>query len=377
MTRRRETLYVVLGFLAATLVAARAALPSVVRRQIENRINGLKNYRCQVRDVDLSLLRGAVRVKGVRVYKKDQPGDPFFSAPAIDVNVTLKELLKHRVIARVHVDRPVVSWVNRPAADETLPKATPSPGEKPLPDPKKARAKGWPMTVEVFTVKDGQIRYREGSAEPPADFILDQIELQAGNVTNSPAAESELHGTARALGSGKATLEIRAKPLMKAPTFDLDLALRDLPVEKLNPILRGKAKIDAKSGRLDVVVEAAAADGRIKGYAKPLLRDLEVGVKEGAKGILQRAWGHVASVGVKLLKNKPNDLFAARISFEGPVPDAKADVWATVASVLHNGFVQALSPRFEGSVSLDELRAAPGPVRPGEPFRAPASKKKD
>src|SRR5262245_43526516 len=67
--RRRRLL--LLAF--AVLLAVRAALPTVVRRNLETRASEMLHARVTIGDVDLALLRGGVALEDVAVRAADAP----------------------------------------------------------------------------------------------------------------------------------------------------------------------------------------------------------------------------------------------------------------------------------------------------------------
>jgi hypothetical protein len=70
---------------------------------------------------------------------------------------------------------------------------------------------------------------------------------------------------------------------------------------------------------------------------------------------------------LKVFKNQPKDRFAAKIPLEGNIENPKASIVETLASVLGNAFVKALSPRVEGKIDLESAKPEKGdrppPVR--------------
>lgn len=350
-----------LGLLAAG-IGARAALPSIIRSQLEKRINAAEGYEGWVQDVDLALARGVVRIEGLRVFKKDQPEAPLLVAPALTLAVRWSDLFSGRLVASCLLDRPTVTWVNHPKRPEAKPhplRREDEPG-RPPPDWRAQLQRLGDLRIDRFEIREGIVRYRDPRNDPPVDLRLESIGALASNMTSRKGDTATVQIQAKPMGTGDARFEVRAKPLLKSPTFDVNLALRDVEVAKLNPLLRSKAKLDVERGLLDFFMEAAASEGRVKGYAKPVLRNLRVAGGR-PKNPFKKLWEGAAQAGVELLENKETGQVAARVPFEGPVPEPEAGVWPGVVSVVRNAFVEALSPGLEGTIGFERLRAAPGP----------------
>ena len=99
--RRRYQLVWILVVLAVLLLAIRAALPSMVRDYVNDKLQALDSYDGRVGDVDLALWRGAYRLKDVRIVKTGaQQSTPFFSGERVDFSVEWRSLLHGSLVAR-------------------------------------------------------------------------------------------------------------------------------------------------------------------------------------------------------------------------------------------------------------------------------------
>jgi hypothetical protein len=146
-------------------------------------------------------------------------------------------------------------------------------------------------------------------------------------------------------------------PLARQPTFDVNLKLEDVQLPKVNPWLREFIKADAASGKFELYIEMAAADGRFKGYAKPLMQDVKIARTDADKDKpLHKLWEGLVSIAVKIFENHQEDQVAARIPFSGSVDNPKVGLFETIVSVLRNAFVGAFSKSLEGSISLNDVK---------------------
>jgi hypothetical protein len=152
-------------------------------------------------------------------------------------------------------------------------------------------------------------------------------------------------------------IEGRIDPLAQHPTFDVNLALKKVELRKVNPWLREYIKADAQSGDFALYMELAAADGRFKGYAKPLMQNVEIlGSDDANKPAMKKLWEGLVEFASKIFENKSKDQVAARVPFSGTIENPKAGVMATVVSVLRNAFVGAFAHSLEGSISLRDVK---------------------
>jgi hypothetical protein len=104
-------------------------------------------------------------------------------------------------------------------------------------------------------------------------------------------------------------------------------------------------------------MELAAADGKFKGYAKPILEDVDLyRANEEEQSALRRLWEGFLDFAANVLENPDADQVAARIPFTGTIKDPQTSVFATIASVLRNAFVSAFARSLEGSITLRDVK---------------------
>ena len=99
-------------------------------------------------------------------------------------------------------------------------------------------------------------------------------------------------------------------------------------------------------------MELAAADGKFKGYAKPVMRNVNIySSEEPEKNPLKRLWEGLVDFAADVLENHEKDQVAARMPFSGTIKNPKASLLETIVSVMRNAFVSAFARSLEGSIS--------------------------
>jgi hypothetical protein len=215
----------------------------------------------------------------------------------------------------------------------------------------------FPFTINRFEIREGDIHYRDFHSNPKIDIHLDHLNATATGLTNAQEKTSRLpasfHAKGRAMGHAPLRLDMNIAPLASSPTFDLNAELLDLNLRELNDFFRAYAHVDVEKGSISLFTEMAAADGRFKGYIKPLAKNLEVlDLEEDDKNPLQLAWeSMVAGVG-KIFENRPEEQVATQIPFSGRFSDPEPEIWSTVGYLLRNAFIRALNPELNNSIRL-------------------------
>jgi hypothetical protein len=187
------------------------------------------------------------------------------------------------------------------------------------------------------------------------------VEGEVTNITNvadkGKETFADFHATANILDGGSARVSGSVDPLDDKPTFDVNLQVQNVKLPQVNPWLRQYIKADAEAGDFELYLELAAADGKFKGYAKPVLRNVNIySSEEPEKNPLKRIWEGLVDFAANVLENDEKEQVAARIPFTGTIDNPKSSILETIVSVMHNAFVSAFARSLEGSISVRNVR---------------------
>jgi hypothetical protein len=353
MLRRYKFLWAIV-ILVAVLVALRAALPSMVKDYVNDKLQAMEAYDGHVDDVDLALWRGAYRVDGMRIVKTGakQP-TPFFSGDRIDFSVEWRSLLRGSLVAQGTFLRPNLNLVQARNEQQSQ-----TGKEVNWPD---QLAKMFPFRFNTVRVKDGTITFRAPGISTQDALRATHVNGEISNITNVIERDKETFAdfrlAGRILDKGTASVSGSVNPLQRSPTFDVNLAVKNVQLPDVNPWLREYIKADAESGEFELYTELAAADGKFKGYAKPIMRKVNIySSEEPEKNPLKRLWEGLVEFAANVLENEESGQVAARIPFSGTIKDPEAGVFETIVSVMRNAFVSAFARSLEGSISLRDVK---------------------
>jgi hypothetical protein len=352
--RRRNKYLLIAGIVVVVLIAARVALEPIVLNYVNDTLDELQAYDGHVGDLDLALLRGGYDIQDIEIVKTDAGQSvPFFKADRIEATVEWQSLLRGSLVAEGDLYRPQINLVQAESEQES----------------QLGEDVNWvDKFKELFPFRFNTVRVHDGTVTFRAPGIQTQDALKARNVngalsnlTNVADSTKEtfarFHFDAQVLEGGKANLDGSIDPLAQAPTFDLNLRLKNVQLPQVNPWLTRFIKADAEQGEFELYMELAAADAKFKGYAKPVMRDVNIySSEEPEKNPLKRLWEGIVDVAANILENEEEDQVAARIPFSGTIENPNADLFATIGSVLRNAFVSAFARSLEGSISVRSVR---------------------
>ena len=329
-------------------------LPYILLRIVNREIDRMEGYDGYVRDIDVSLIKGAYTIKDIRLDKTTAPIPvPFFASNAIELSIEWEPLFKGRLVGEIIVDEAEMNFVNGPT------KAKSQTGID----------KSWievvddlmPLQLNRFEVMKGKIAYHDFESSPQVHMQVTNVYILAKNLTNADKLTKELPSTVHATGSaygGKVHFNMNIDPLQKKPEFDAKAELTNMQLTGINDFLKAYGHFDVSKGSFSVYAEAAAKNGKITGYTKPILKDVDVldWQKDKEKGKpLQPLWEALVGSTGWLFKNKPKDQVATKAEFTGDISAPDFDIWGIIGQVLRNAFIQALFPSLENSVSLSSL----------------------
>ncbi|MBV4490393.1 DUF748 domain-containing protein [Pseudomonas oryzicola] len=339
-----------LASLIVLLLVLHLALPYLVRDYLNDKLADMGDYRGQIADVDLAWWRGAYQINGLKIVKTTgKVPVPFLDAPLIDLSVSWHALWYDRaVVAEVVFDRPELNFVDGGNKQNS------QTGQGT--DWRQQLEKLLPITLNEVRIDDGVLTFRNFNSKPPVNLKATQLNASIRNLTNirdeQGRRDASFDGTALIVGDAKVESRATFDPFSNFDDFEFRLRATGIELRKLNDFASAYGKFDFNAGHGDVVIEAEATDGRLNGYIKPLLRDVDVfdwqqDVQEKDKGFFRSVWEALVGATETVLKNQPKNQFATRVELHGSVRKQDISAFEAFLQILRNGFIEAFNARYE------------------------------
>ncbi|HEY7086766.1 MAG TPA: DUF748 domain-containing protein [Tepidisphaeraceae bacterium] len=355
---------VTLLVLVILLIAARVAMPTLVRWYVVRVIDRSPLYEGKIADIDVHLWRGAYTIRELRLSKTTGSVPvPLFSAERVDLALEWNALLSGKLVGRMILDRPELNFVDSQKSSEAQTGAG-GPWLEIIRDL-------FPFKINSARFHDGAMHFRAFDTRPPVDIYLSQLDGSIENLTNIHDETAPLIATVStrgmAMDQAKFEYEMKLDPFSYRPTFQLAVRLLGLDVTKLNALARAYGSFDFQGGWFDLVIEAQAQEGSIEGYVKPLFRNLKV-FDPGKdlppkKDIVETFWEALVGVTTGVFRNAPRDQFGTLIHFRGDLRDPHTNLLEIVGNVLRNAFIRAYLPRLRGAApDISALQFDPGQI---------------
>jgi hypothetical protein len=351
--RRRQGVLIATVAVIVVLVGIRAALPAIVKNQVNERLQALDDYTGYVQEVDLALWRGEYRLRDL-IIERDIEGQelPLLVLPRADLALQWRALFSGRIVGEAELHSPeVILLASELAGDEQSPEDEP-----------------WyalleeltPFQVNHFAVHDGLFRFVDLDPEKDVDVFISHTNGVLTNLSNVQESEADSFASFEIAGLFAGHAPVRSSgelnPLASPPVFEIDFELETVDLVELNPLLYAYAKVLAESGTFSVYAEFASANGLFEGYVKPILEDPEFTSDEN-DSLLRKFWAAAVDLAARIFENPPEEQVASQIPFTGELDDIEVGIFAAIVKVLENAFIAAISPQLDNSVRLENLGA--------------------
>ncbi len=308
--------------------------------EIEGHVDGLH----------IAIFRGAFGIKDLTMKLK-KADKKFLSVKEADISLAWREIFKGNLMADARVDGVNFTF------DERIPAAL----KKSLPpDDKDAPKKQPPLRISRLDWKNVNVILPADKAytnEGP--FQLNGIE---GRVTNLFADSDTPRSFFHVLGKGSGTSTFKAigsANLLADPLeWDVDAQMQGFTLPSMNRFLLKKVPLTFTKGNFDLYAEMKSEEGKIKGYVKPFVEDLDfMKTNEDFKGTKHWLIEVAGAVGNWILEAKRDKTIATKVPFSFDGKNFAVDTKEAVGNVIEHGFDQELSPGVDGNMTMQAQEA--------------------
>ncbi len=265
----------------------------------------------------------------------------------MDISIEWRALFRGAIVAEVTFDEPKINFAKTQTGEDA----------------------GWgefidsltPFDIDRLNVKNGKLSYIDYSADPDVNLFINNIDAKVTNLNNieheHTALPSDLRVTGKSIGNGNLTVNGSMNIMTNIPSFDIDLKLTKAQLTAFNDFAREAAAISFERGTIGIFCELASTKGHLKGYVKPILRDVHIVDIGNDKNPLSLIWESLVAIIMEALENQSKDQFAMRIPIEGDLNQPEQDTWKGFLSIFSNAFYHAFKRNVDGTVNYKDLLA--------------------
>ncbi len=205
------------------------------------------------------------------------------------------------------------------------------------------------LRADQVSLVGSQLGFVNRAADPDYRLFLAEAEVQVRNFSNQlteGAMVAKVTGTF--MGSGRTVVGATFRPETHGPDFALAAAIEHTDMRALNDLLRAYGNFDVVQGLFSVYTEMRVHNGAVRGYVKPLVRELDVydTSQDQEQGLFQQLYEAVVGGISELLENAPRDEVATVADISGRLENPQASTWQALVNLIQNAFFDAILPGF-------------------------------
>lgn len=308
-------------------------------------MTSMGDYSGHVAAVDIDLWRGAYTLVGLEVNKasSDVPV-PFLHVDRLDLAVSWADLLRGRIVADLGFHSPQLNFV-----DDTQHGAQTGSGT----DWQQALQQLVPIEIDQLTIHQGAIHFRNFNSTPAINLVISDLDGVVVNLSNADRGEGAKYANmaidGEMLGDAQVSIKGQLDPLGDFQDFTLKVKISGVDLPELNSLTRVYGGFDFESGYADFLLELTAAQGKLQGYAKPLLDQVDILEldQDLDEGPLNASWEALVAALGQIFRNQPEDRIASQIEIRGDLKQQDISAWQAFVSILRNAFVEAYEATFK------------------------------
>ena len=197
---------------------------------------------------------------------------------------------------------------------------------------------------------EGRLGFLNAARDSRYRVFCDPCQVQIANLTNQSESGTMVGRlTGQFMGSGKARMDVTARPNKQGPDIDLKIAIENTDMKSMNDLFRSYGNFDVVGGSFSFFSEITVRAGNMKGYVKPLFHEMNVYDRrqDKEKGLFRKLYEGMIGGVSWLFQNTPRDEVATNIPVSGKLSNPETSTWQTIVGLVQNAFFKAILPGFE------------------------------
>jgi len=208
----------------------------------------------------------------------------------------------------------------------------------------------WLLRIDHAKVLNSEWGFVNMAVKPDYRVYMTDVNMGLENFSNQfSEGTAYLKVTGKFMGSGLTQVSATFRPETDSPDFDLQVRMVKTKMRSMNDLLRSYGNFDVVDGVFSFFTELTVKNGAIKGYMKPLFKDVDVydPEQDKDKGLLQKLYEGVVGGAMTVLSNAPRNEVATEAEVSGEVKNPKTSTLQVVIKLIQNAFFKAILPGFE------------------------------
>ena len=212
------------------------------------------------------------------------------------------------------------------------------------------------LVIQELKIRGSEFGFLNQATDPHYRAFFADADMDVKNLSNGfIAGDSSLQFTAKFMNSGPTKITAHFHPEKHGPDFEVKAGIEHTDMRAMSDIFRAYGDFSIESGQFSLFTELAVKDNQVKGYVKPLFKDMEVTDHRSPedKNIFHALYVGIVNTLTELLENR-QDKVATKTDISGRIDDPDTSTWQTVINLIRNAFFKAILPGFSKSIPDSE-----------------------
>jgi hypothetical protein len=312
--------------------------------------NKLGNYEGHVRDLDLSLYRGAYQLVDLEIDKKKSDLLPILTTQTIELSLSWRALLRFEISADIIVNELVVRILDSQKKEKQ--QLGNEESQESWQDYLKIII---PVHIESLEVSNSALHFNNYDIVKSLPVSLEKIHITAHDLRSRKETLSPITFEGILQKNAKVNLDGNIDILAEKFRAYLKYSLVNLNMPSLNPILLSYVPINFDKGIFTMYGETALSHGKVKGYTNIFLKDVKAfEPKQKFVSVKHFAIETIFAITNWILKNQKDKTLATHIPFEYNGDHVKVPSWQVFWSAEKNRTVE-IPEGFDHTIHLQDL----------------------
>lgn len=209
------------------------------------------------------------------------------------------------------------------------------------------------LKINQLNIAKSSFGFVNRATGPGYRVFIDDLEMSLKNFSNHfSEGPASLLLSGKFMGSGATRVSGTFRPEKKGPDFSLTIAIKDTEMKAMNNIFRAYGKFDVVAGLFSFYSELNVQNRTVRGYLKPLFRDMKVYDRrqDKEKNLFRKLYEMLVGGVANLLENEPREEVATKADIAGRIEDPETDTLEVIIRLIQNAFFRAILPGFEREI---------------------------
>ena len=342
----KEKKFYISAIIITLLIVLRVFLPQILLHEANKYLSTFSpTYYMHMEDLDISLLGGSYRFEEITGKLK---GDEktFLKISSVSVSIAWRHLFHGKIVTDIETKNVDFLFL-KDMSKLSVPKKDATDVKETL----------FPVKVESVDLRNARIVFEEyPSLSDESRLKIEKINGRVTNLTPDENNKISNFNLGASIQGSSELIFIGSLNLMKRPVlWDVDVEMKDFNLSSLNAVLKRNLPLTFTKGHMDLFAEAQNdSSGKMKGYIKPFLRDVDViANKEHFVGIKHFFIEIFMAMGNVILRDSKTNTIATYVDFNY---DGKFNIntGQGIENLIANGFKEKIKPEIEDKYKIKE-----------------------